>query len=45
LIDEFNAVGTEISEIFPNSEIIGNHDKVNEMGGFDIYLRGVGPNT
>lgn len=43
MIQEFNAVGAEISDIFPNCDIIGNHDKVTELGGFDIYLRGVGP--
>lgn len=29
--------------MFPNINIIGNPDKIDHLGCFDIYIRGVGP--
>lgn len=42
-VNAFNEIGNEISEKFPEVNIIGNHEKGNYLGCFDIYLRGVGP--
>lgn len=42
-VNEFNRVGNDISDKFPEATIIGNHEKASYMGCFDIYLRGVGP--
>lgn len=44
-INVFNRVGAEITEIFGNAEVIGNNERVNELGGFDVYVRGIGPNS
>ena len=42
-VNEFNKVGSDIVEKFPEAIVIGNHDKPSYLGWFDIYLRGVGP--
>ena len=42
-VNEFNKVGSDIIEKFPEAIIIGNHDKPSYLGWFDIYIRGVGP--
>jgi hypothetical protein len=42
-IDKFNELGNYLQQIFPNATVIGNHDKIEYLGCFDVYLRGVGP--
>ena len=42
-IDKFNSLGDEVLGIFPNVNIIGNQDKVSKLGGFEVYVRGLGP--
>ena len=39
----FNKIGAGIKETFPYANIIGNAEKVPQIGGFDVYIRGVGP--
>ena len=41
-MNEFNKMGEAISTLFPNAVVIGNHERVSQLGGFDVYLRGVG---
>jgi len=36
-------LGNSIKEVFPNIRILGNPDKIDHLGCFDIYIRGVGP--
>ena len=42
-INEFNAIANDITERFPEANIIGNYDKPSYLEWFDIYIRGVGP--
>jgi hypothetical protein len=42
-IDMFNDVGDDISDKFPEVEIIGNHERPSELGCCDVYVRGIGP--
>jgi hypothetical protein len=42
-VDKFNEIGESIKSIFPNIKIVGNIDKPEYFGCFDIYLRGLGP--
>jgi hypothetical protein len=42
-LEKFNEVGSWIKECFPNVSIIGNYDKQNHLGCFDVYIRGIGP--
>ena len=42
-MDKFNELGDSIKEVFPNINILGNPDKIDHLGCFDIYIRGVGP--
>ncbi len=32
-----------MQSVFPNIQISGNHDKIDYLGCFDVYIRGVGP--
>ena len=41
-VDKFNEIGDQIKLAFPNSRIVGNYDKLEYYGSFDVYLRGVG---
>jgi len=36
-------LGNSIKEVFPNIRILGNPDKIDHLGCFEIYIRGVGP--
>lgn len=36
-------MGNWIKDTFSNARILGNFDKLNHLGCFDIYIRGVGP--
>jgi len=36
-------LGNSIKEVFPNINILGNPDKIDHLGCFDVYIRGVGP--
>jgi hypothetical protein len=40
---QFDALGEQLKEHFPNVEIIGNHEKPTKLNGFEVYIRGVGP--
>ena len=42
-INEFNSIGNEITERFPEAVVIGNYERPSKLEWFDIYLRGVGP--
>lgn len=42
-VDKFNEIGDSIKSLFPNAHIVGNAEKPEYFGIFDIYLRGVGP--
>eukprot|EP01016_Furgasonia_blochmanni_P043743 TRINITY_DN5984_c0_g2_i3.p1 TRINITY_DN5984_c0_g2~~TRINITY_DN5984_c0_g2_i3.p1 ORF type:complete len:546 (+),score=119.87 TRINITY_DN5984_c0_g2_i3:764-2401(+) len=42
-VEMFNDVGAMIKDFLPGCEIIGNWDPPNVLGGFEIYIRGVGP--
>jgi hypothetical protein len=42
-VDKFNEIGDCIKSLFPNAHIVGNAEKPEYFGIFDIYLRGVGP--
>lgn len=42
-MDKFNEIGQAIKEVFPNIIIIGNFDKIDHLGCFDVYIRGIGP--
>jgi len=42
-VEKFNELGNSIKEAFPNLNIIGNREKIDHLGCFDIYIRGVGP--
>ena len=42
-IDEFNRLGDELKGVFENINIIGNEEKIAKLGGFEVYVRGVGP--
>lgn len=39
----FNGIGGELKKLYPNIELIGNYEKIDSMGGFDVYVRGIGP--
>lgn len=41
-INQFNLIGNEIKNIFPNSIVKGNFEKPQQMGAFDVYIIGVG---
>ena len=38
-------IGFELKKLFPNVVLLGNHEKVTYMEGFDVYVRGLGPTT
>ena len=42
-VDNFNRLGEAIKSRFPNATIQGNSEKVPQIGGFDVYVRGAGP--
>jgi hypothetical protein len=42
-VEKFNEIGEMIKETFPNVKVFGNYDKLNHLGCFDIYIRGIGP--
>ena len=42
-VDKFNDLGNSIKEVFSNIQILGNPDKIDHLGCFDIFIRGVGP--
>lgn len=43
-IEKFNHFGESLKSVFPNCEIVGNHDTPNaHFENFDVYIRGVGP--
>ena len=42
---KFNDWGNRIKDYFPNADIIGNYDKPKVFGIFEIYVRGVGPQS
>lgn len=44
-IQAYNEVGMELRKTFPNVRIVGNYEKLGHMEGFDVYVRGVGPNS
>ena len=42
-VEKFNELGNMVKETFPNLNILGNYDKIDHLGCFDVYIRGVGP--
>lgn len=43
-MEKFNEIGDEIKSIFTNIKIIGNYEKPEYLGSFDVYIRGLGTN-
>ncbi len=42
-MDKFNEIGESLKSVFPNIKIVGNVEKPEYFGCFDVFLRGVGP--
>lgn len=44
-VTQFNDLGDFITHYFPNATVIGNYEKPQMMGEFEVYMRGVGPKS
>lgn len=43
--EKFNELGFALSSTFPNIEIIGNYEQSPVLEAYEVYIRGVGPNS
>lgn len=41
-VTQFNELGDAIQSIFPNANIIGNHEIPDHLAEFEVYVRGLG---
>jgi hypothetical protein len=41
-VNNFNALGEFVSQVFPKVSVIGNYEAPKMLGDFEVYIRSVG---